>query len=163
MIGWRPARDGERDQDSLARFCCWNSDPEYWRTLEVENHIRGFVLSNSENVVLFEDEGELLAVSAFGRTTIGIPLVDPRHQPCWHVDLVAVTLDRQSQGLSREVFAGTFERMRELDPQCFLITGLIHENNLASLNAAQKVGIMPFTPAGDGYWRVLGEVPPATL
>ena len=162
MIGRRPARGDEHDQDLLARFCCWNGDPEYWWALEVENHVRGFVLSNSENVVLFEDGGELLAVSAFGRTTIGIPLLEPRSQPCWHLDLIAVALSRQSQGLSKDVYAGTFDSMRNLDPQRFLITGLIHEDHSASLKAAQKVGLEPFIPVGDGYWRVLGEVPPPT-
>lgn len=156
MLDWRLASD-DADRNLLARFCCWDGDRTTWWIREVQNHTRAWLMDYSEHIILFTENGALIAVSAFSATTIAIPLVDPIDQPAWFLDLVAVSLHRQGNGLSSEVYQRMFSVMRDRDPERILVTGLVHEQNTASLRAARKVGIDPFIPVGDGYLRVLGE------
>lgn len=72
---------------------------------------------------------------------------------------MAISLSRQGQNLSREVFDGIFSAMRDEDSDRILITGLVHIENVSSREAARRVGIDAFQPVEGGYIRVIGNVP----
>ena len=143
-----------KDDELLASFWCWGGGEDYW-VEEVENHIRGWLLKHSEHTVLFSDDEQLVAVSGFSRRDVSIVL---ETIPAWHLDVVAVDLDRQGAGLANEVFIGTFHAMTEMDPGRRIVTARIHTRNLASRSAANKAGIHAFRPETDDFWEFVGTV-----
>lgn len=149
-----PLSEGELDS-----FCCWDGAPNTPWAEEAENFVRAWMLGTVEHILLFRDQDALIAVSAFDRRKIEVPLVAPRANPGWHLQVVAVTLDRQGHGLFDDVILGTFAEMRQLDPERVLITGSVHRENQRSFQACARHGIDYFLPRDDHYVVVLGEVP----
>lgn len=138
--------------------CCGCGNEAPW-TEEAENYVRGSVLRRSEHCLAFRDAGELVAVSAFDPSTLGWPLNQPVDHPVWHLNVVAIALAHQSQGLSAEVFESTFEAMRQIDASRDVVTAFVHESHVASLNACARVGLEPLKPIDDDYWLLLGPLP----
>jgi predicted N-acetyltransferase YhbS len=154
------ARAGLDDATEFNDFACWDGDPAAVWAHEVENYIRARLLWSFENITLaFREEGELVAVSSFYPSTIGLPIVDPVEQPSWHLDVLAVRLQRQRAGLAAEVFHQTFAEMRTEDSGRILVTGFVHRENAASFTACERAGITRLIPRDSDYWIVLGEVP----
>jgi hypothetical protein len=154
------ARAGLDDATEFDAFACWDGDAAAVWAHEVENYIRGRLLWRFENITLaLREEGELAAVSSFYASTIGLPLVEPVEQPSWHLDVLAVQLQRQRVGLAAEVFEQTFAEMRTEDQDRILVTGFVHRDNAASFAACERAGLMRLIPRDNDYWIVLGEVP----
>jgi hypothetical protein len=154
------ARAGLDDANEFDAFQCWNRDPATVWAHEVENYIRGRLLWHFENITLaFREDGELVAVSSFYPSTIGLPLVEPVEQPSWHLDVLAVQLERQRAGVAADIFEQTFAEMRDEDPERILVTGFVHRHNGPSLVACERAGLLPLRPLDDNYWVLLGEVP----
>lgn len=154
------ARAGLDDAIQFDAFACWDRDPTTVWALEIENYIRARLLWRFENITLaFREDGELVAVSSFYPSTIGLPLVEPIEQPSWHLDVLAIQLQRQRLGLAAEIFRQTFEEMQAEDPGRILVTGFVQRSNAASLIACGRAGLTPLIPRDDEYWIVLGEVP----
>lgn len=154
------ARAGLDDAIEFDGFGCWDRDPLTVWAHEVENYIRGRLLWRFENVTLaFREEGQLIAVSSFYPTTIGLPLVEPIEHPSWQLDVLAVQLHRQRAGLAAEIFRQTFEEMRHEDPERVLVAGFVHRSNGPSFDVCARAGLTPLVPRDDHYWIVLGEVP----
>ena len=150
-----PESDGELDA-----FRCWDGTPDIPWVEETENYVRAWMLGTAEHVLLFRDpEGELVAVAAFDRRTVEVPLVAPQAHPSWHLQVIAIDLDHQNQHLFDEVLPGVYEEMRRLDPERVLFTGHVHHQNTASLRAAARHDIDHFFWRDDHYVVVLGEVP----
>jgi hypothetical protein len=157
VLTWSLATDA--DADEFAQFACCQGAREPW-ILEVENYVRGWVLRRAQYVLAHRNEaGTLLAVSAFDETVIGIPLVSPLDHPGWHLQVVAISLDHQNQGLSQEIFASTFNAMRQLDVDRVFVTANVHREHVMSHRACARVGLTPWIPLDDAYWILLGEVP----
>jgi len=152
-LEWRVASDD--DAKLLAGFWCWSGGEDYWAE-EVENHIRGWVLSRSDVTLLFTEQAELVAVSAFSRRNVDMRTAVV---PGWLLDVVAVDLHRQGEGLASEVFAGTFEAMKMADPDRVVVSAKVHDQNLVSRSAATRAGITALRPLADGYWEFLGTTP----
>jgi RimJ/RimL family protein N-acetyltransferase len=151
----------ERDANDFAHFQCWNGDPGLPWVEEAENYVRAWVLRRSENVLAFRDEGgALVAVSAFDPRVILVPIVNPVEHPGWHLQVVAIRLDQQGHGLSREIFTGTFAAMKSVDPNRVLYTANVHKDNRPSLRAGAAVGLLQFRRKDAFYLELLGEVPP---
>jgi len=152
---------GADDDADFADFRCWDGDPENFFAEEAQNFIRGAMLYQPDSYHLaFREDGELVAVSSFYKRSWPIPPPGPE-RPAWHLDVLAVACDRQRAGLSREVFEGTFEVMREADPDRVLVSGFVHRQNLIAYDACTAVGMTMWTPRDDEYVIVIGEVPPA--
>jgi hypothetical protein len=154
------ARAGLDDAIEFDAFACWDRDPAAVWAHEVENYIRGRLLWRFENITLaFREDGELVAVSSFYPSVIGLPLVEPVEQPSWHLDVLAIRLERQRAGLAAEIFQQTFAEMRDEDQERILVTGFVHRENRPSFVACERAGLTRLTPRDDDYWIVLGEVP----
>lgn len=157
-LSWSFAR--REDEDEFAGFSCWDGAAGTPWVEEVENYVRGWVLRDARYVVaLSNEDGELVAVAAFDERSIGVPLVAPVDHPGWHLLVVAVRLDQQNRGLSKEVFDCVFEAMRSVDPERVLYTAYVHRENRASMRACARVGLLPFHPKDEHYNTLLGEVP----
>jgi RimJ/RimL family protein N-acetyltransferase len=150
-----------QDADEFARFaCCPSGGPPWIR--EAEDYVRVSVLSHATWVLAFRDDDDaLVAVSAFDPRVISIPLNEPVDHLGWHLQVVAVRLDRQRERLSQEVFARTFAAMREIAPERLLVTAHVHREHRASRTAAERAGLELLVPKDDHYWLLLGEVVPA--
>jgi RimJ/RimL family protein N-acetyltransferase len=152
------------DDADFAGFCCCQTGASAWQ-VEVENYVRASVLGHAEEVLAFRDEeGELLAVSAFDRQQIDLPGAQPRELRGWHLQVVALRLDAQRNGHSAKVFTATFEAMRDLDKTRSVIRANVHKDNAASIKACSNAGfieLMPLDAEGD-YWIWLGRVPGTT-
>lgn len=124
---------------------------------EVENHIRGWLLSQSDFTLLFLDQDAVVAVSGFSRRQVflGTDLVQG-----WILDVIAIDLHRQGQGLASDVYAGTFDAMKQADPDRVVVSARIHTQNLASRSAAIRAGIHALRPISAEYWEFLGTTPP---
>jgi RimJ/RimL family protein N-acetyltransferase len=147
------------DTDEFATFRCCGEPEEPW-VLEAENYIRGFVLGHATWVLSFRDaSGELIAVSAFDRRVIEVPLIRPERHEGWHLQVLAVSLQHQGRGLAKQVFEGTFGAMREIASDRVLVTANVHRENAASRVAAERSGLLPLQPLDEHYWVLLGEVP----
>jgi GNAT superfamily N-acetyltransferase len=154
------ARAGLDDAIEFDAFSCWDGDPAAVWAHEVENYIRGRLLWRFDSITLaFREHGELVAVSSFFGSSIGLPLVEPVEQPTWHLDVFAVRLDRQRRGFATEVFQQTFAEMRQEDLERILVTGYVHRDNDLSFIACERAGLTRLIPRDDDYWIVLGEVP----
>jgi RimJ/RimL family protein N-acetyltransferase len=150
----------DRDEDSFARFHCWDGNSDAPWVEEVENYVRAWLLREAEHALAFRDDGgDFIAVAGFDPRTIFVPIVEPVAHPGWHLQVVAVRLESQRQGLSQEVFSGTFAAMREVDPGRVLYTATAHRENTASLRAAALAGLLPFRRKDEHYVELLGEVP----
>jgi RimJ/RimL family protein N-acetyltransferase len=143
--------DGE-----FAAFECCGDEPTP-HSQEVENYVRGWVLSKARYVLAFRDEeGELVAVAGFNRTkeTIGGP--EPEVVDAWKLEVVAIRSDRQQQGLSREVFAGVWEAMREVNDYFNHVVASVHRDNKPSRQACANVGLHTHIDGGEDYVSLLG-------
>lgn len=150
------------DADLFDSFACWDGDPDKPWVEEVENYVRIHVLKDCPHTLAFFDEDEqLIAVSAFRPSQVLIPRLVGQSRPSWHLVVAAVSLEHQGRGCSAQVFDESFDTMRGLDGDRLLVTGYVHQDNLASLKACAKAGLDPFEPKGGGYIVVLGEVPAA--
>jgi hypothetical protein len=149
------------DFDACVGFRCWSGDPDAHWAREVEENVRVIALRYSEHCLAFREEegGDLVAFSAFGRREVHIPLLGGAPEPCWHMDVAAVSLDRQRAGLSQEVFDGTFAAMRELDSDLTFVTAWVHERNDASIKACAAVGLDFYYMAHGPYACLLKEMP----
>ncbi len=160
MLSRSPAN--RADDAEFAEFCCCDSDAPAWE-VEAENYVRASALGHSEHVLAMRnDDGLLVAVSAFTRRDIEIvPVAQPTQQVGWHLQVMAVRLEHQRQGVCGEAFALTFEAMRELDDRRGLITAHVHKDHGPSLAACEKVGLERLMPLGqdEDYWVLLGTVP----
>jgi RimJ/RimL family protein N-acetyltransferase len=147
-----------RDDAEFARFQCWDGNAATpWVEL-AEEYARVWALRISDHVLAFrDDDGELIAVSAFSRGAIDIPFIGGAEHPAWYIEVVAIAVDHQRQGLSQDVFVGTFEIMQELDPTRILVTGKVHKDHSASRKACAAVGMHGLFEENDGYWIVLGD------
>jgi hypothetical protein len=152
---------GADDDGDFARFRCWDGDSDNFFAEEAEIWIRntGLLYEPGTFNLAFRADGVLVAVASFYRRSWPIP--PPADRPAWHLDVMAIHRDRQRAGLSAEVFAGTFEVMREVEPDRVLISGFIHRLNFAAYAACSAVGITLWTPRDEDYVIVIGEVPPA--
>jgi RimJ/RimL family protein N-acetyltransferase len=151
--------DANQDRDEFAAFSCWDGDPGAVWAEEAENYVRGWVLGQALHTLAFrEEDGALLAVSAFDPRVIAVPLLEPIEQPAWHLQCVAVRLEDQGRGLSEAIFRQTLSAMREMDPDRILVTANVHKRNLASLRACEKAGFSVFRSHGHSYVELLGEV-----
>lgn len=160
-LSWSYATPDD-DTDEYREFNCWDGDDHFPWVEEVENFIRHWVLRKTPHVLSFRAaDGELAAVAAFERRNIYVPLVDPELHAGWHLQVVAVRLEDQSNGLSRDIFTGVFEAMRQHDDERILYTAHVHRENGASIAACAKVGLDLLHPKDDHYWVLLGEVPAA--
>lgn len=148
------------DLDACVAFRCWDGDPDSHWAKEVEEYVRVNALRYSEHCLAFREEEsrELAAFTAFGRREVHIPLLDGAREPCWHMDVAAVSLDRQQAGLSRELFEGTFAAMRELDSGLMFVTAWVHESNEASIKACAGVGLDFYYMAHGPYACLLKEM-----
>lgn len=159
MLRWSWA--GDADGDEFARFTCAEVESADPWVLEVEAYVRSWVLRHAHHVLAHRDEeGTLVAVSAFDGTVVGIPLLSPLDHPGWHLQVVAISHNHQNQRLSAEVFSGTFEAMRGLDLDRVFVTANVHGLHVVSLRACAQVGLTPWIQLDADYWILLGEVPP---
>jgi len=151
---------GSLDDDAdFGSFRCWDGDNAKPWVEEVENYVRGALLRQPDmHILAFREAGELAAVAAFYRRIIGLPILDPVDQQAWHLEVVAIRLDRQGQGLSSAVLQQTLEAMRVMDSDCILITGLVHCDNDGAFTACSRVGIKKLVQRDEHYWLVLGEL-----
>jgi RimJ/RimL family protein N-acetyltransferase len=150
----------EADADDFAAFSCWDGNPNAPWIEEAENYVRGWVLSNARHVLAFRDgEGHLVAVTACDERVVSVPLVAPADHPGWHLQVLAIELSYQRQGLSRDVLARTLDAMREIDPARALVTAHVHKDHDASLRSCAQAGLTRFFLKDDDYWVLLGEVP----
>jgi Acetyltransferase (GNAT) family len=156
-ITWAFASPG-RDGPDFARFQCWNQEGEPW-VEEVENYIRVLILTHTPYVIAFRDEEELVAVSGFFPRQVAVPLVEPEDHDAWHLEVVAVRVDRQRTGVSAAVLESTFQAMRQIDSSRALFTVKVHEKNAASLALCTKLDLTPFPRDAGPYLELLGEVP----
>lgn len=149
------------DDAEFAGFCCCDGEAPPWR-VEVENYVRGHVLGRATHSLAFREKSELIAVAAFDPKTIELArAVDPLRMRGWKLQVVAVARERQRQGLSGDVFAQTFEAMREQDPTRGVVQADVHVDNDASLAACERAGlvrVMPIPPE-HSYWLLMGKVP----
>jgi RimJ/RimL family protein N-acetyltransferase len=150
----------DRDQNDLASFACWDGNPESPWVEEAENYIRGWALSNAQHVLTFRDEqGLLVAVTAFDERIISVPRVAPIEHNGWHFQVAAVSLEHQGRGLSNQILTATLAAMHELDEQRVLVTAHAHREHHLSLKACERVGLSKYLPLDDHYWILLGEIP----
>lgn len=146
------------DIDDFAAFQCWDGDSATPWIAMVENYVRARVLHAALHTLAFRDGDELVAVSAFDPIDIEIPLVEPIAQPGWKLQVVAIRLQRQRNGHSREVYKQTFEAMRELNPARSLVTAQIHRLHTGSMTAANRAGLDLFL-TGTEFHTMVGELP----
>lgn len=158
-LRWEFAERASHDQD-FAEFACWDGRSGRPWIEETENYVRGWVLREATHVLAFRDRaGALLAVAAFDEHAVAVPLVEPVEQPAWLLRVIAIDLEHQRTGLSAQVFAGTFEAMREVDHDRVLVIARAHRRNRASLAACKSVEMLPFRAIDEHYLELLGEVP----
>ena len=150
------------DAEEFASFSCCPDDGPAW-VREAENYVRVYALGHANWVLAFRDEAdELVAVSAFDPRVIEIPLVAPVEHDGWHLQVVAIALPYQGQGLSAFVYSETFAAMREVSQQRELVTANVHSLHTASRRAAARAGLDTLVPIDDDYIRLLGVVPAAS-
>jgi RimJ/RimL family protein N-acetyltransferase len=148
------------DRDEYASFTCWDgADGTPWLE-EVQTFIRHWVLTRVPYVVSFRaGNGDLVGVGAFEERNIYVPLVEPVQHEGWHLQVVGIRLEDQGKGLSRSVFRGIFEAMRQLDDGRVIYTAHVHKDNVPSIAACARVGLDLLRPKDTHYWILLGEVP----
>lgn len=158
MLRWSWA--GEADSQEFAEFECSHGESAPAWVREAELYVRHWVIREAQYVLAHRDEaGDLVAVSAFDRTTIGLPLLAPTDRPGWHLQVVAIALRERGRGTSAEVFANTFSAMRQVDASRVFVTANVHREHAASQRACSNAGLTPWIPKDDEYWILLGEVP----
>lgn len=149
----------EDDEGEFASFLCWDGDPSTPWIAEVQNYVHGWIFRDAKHVLAFRDlRGELVAVAAFDERVISVPIVAPVNHAGWHLLVVAIRLEDQGRGFSREVFDGVFEAMRTVDSERVLYTAYVHQANRSSVEACRRVGLLPFLRKDEQYWILLGEV-----
>jgi hypothetical protein len=149
------------DLDDYAAFQCWDGDRAKPWIAEVQDYVRVSALRHAlYNVAFWDEEGELVAASAFDPQPVRIPLCSPAERPGWKLQALAICLEHQGQGHSRKVFAGTFAAMRELDARRTLVTASVHRDHRTSQEACERVGLTLLLP-GPEFHTLLGEVPVA--
>jgi RimJ/RimL family protein N-acetyltransferase len=160
-LSWSYA-SSDHDREEYATFTCWDgADGTPWLE-EVQTFIRHWVLTRVSYVLSFRDgTGGLVGVGAFEARNIYVPLVEPVQNAGWHLQVVGVRLDHQGKGLSRDVFRGIFEAMRQLDDERVIYTAHVHKDNAPSIAACARVGLDLLRPKDAHYWILLGEVPVA--
>jgi RimJ/RimL family protein N-acetyltransferase len=127
---------------------------------EAEDYVRCFALRHADFVLAFrDDDGKLVAVSAFDRRDIELPLNAPTTHPGWHLQVVALAVEHQSKGFAADVFAQTFEEMRAIATERIFVTATVHRDHRASLAAAARAGLTQLVQMDEHYWVLLGEVP----
>ncbi len=147
------------DVDDFAAFQCWNGDRATPWIAVVEDYVRVSVLRAAVHILAFRDgNGELVAVSAFDPTDVEIPLIEPVAHPGWTLQVLAIRLQHQRNGHSREVYRQTFEAMCELNPARSLVTARIHRQHTGSMTAARRAGLDLFL-TGTEFHTMLGELP----
>jgi hypothetical protein len=146
-----------RDDDEFGRFECWDGDPATPWIGEAQDHARVWSLTTADHALAFRDDnGVLIAITAFSRGEIEIPLLGGTEQPCWDLQVLAIALDHQRQGLSEEVFLGTFAAMLELDRSRMYVRGRVHKDHHASRRACACVE-MHGAYEDPPYWVVVGD------
>ncbi|HEY2053441.1 MAG TPA: GNAT family protein [Solirubrobacterales bacterium] len=152
------------DNSELASFCCCPDGGPAWAK-ETENYIRAASLRQAEKVLLLhDDDGELVGVSAFDTRMIDVvPVLEPVEVRGWHLHAMAIRLDDQRQGLCGELFVQTFDAMYGQDRTRSLVTANVHEENHPSIKACAKAGLELLRPNGDGYNLLLAVVPRTKL
>jgi RimJ/RimL family protein N-acetyltransferase len=155
--------DSTNDGEFSDFVCCEGPDAEPW-VQQAELYVRAWVLREALPLVLTHrnEDGELVGVSAFERTVVGLPPAtpeDPVDHAGWHLLVVAVALDHRGSGLSQEVFAGTFEAMRQRDPDRYLVTANVHHQHHVSLRACANAGLTLWRPLDRDYWTLAGTLP----
>jgi acetyltransferase (GNAT) family protein len=151
---------GRADDGEFAAFGCWNGDPGQPWAAEVENYVRGTLLRQPDTRILaFREEGELVAVSAYYKRTIGVPALNPTEHDAWHLEVVAIRLDRQGEGLSHEVIEQTLRAMREEDPGRVLVTAVAHRDNIGAFAACAHFDLLQYVQQDPDYWVLVGELP----
>jgi RimJ/RimL family protein N-acetyltransferase len=145
------------DRDDFARFAC--SDGAPWCD-EAENHVRIHALRDTFALAFRDDDGMLAAVSSFRPSVIDlVPVLNPRPERGWHLQVVAIAAGHQRGGLAAEVFAATFARMREYGPDRELVSAVVHHEHRVSRKVAEAAGLMFLGERGDGYINLVGLVP----
>ena len=152
---WATAADAEEFEN----FACCGERREPW-VLEAETYVRYWVLRQAQYVLTHRDEhGSLVAVSAFDEAVIGLPLQSPTDHAGWHIQVVAVGVEYQNQGHSAQVFASTFDAMRQLDPERVFVTANVHQDHVISNRTCARAGLTRWIPLDAVYWTLLGDVP----
>lgn len=148
------------DGDDFSRFRCWNGDDQLPWVEEVEDDIRGgWIFKRAPHVLaLREDDGELVAVSAFLSRPVYIPIAAPEEVDAWHLHVLAVHIDHQGGGLSAEVIAETLAAMGEVDPARAIFTVRVHEQNAPSIALCNRYRLAPFPQRDPPYLELLGDV-----
>jgi RimJ/RimL family protein N-acetyltransferase len=156
LLIWSWATDD--DAEEFEQFYCTGANAQPWEQ-ETENYVRFWVLRRARYVLCHRDESSaLIAVSAFDENLIAMPVISPLDHPGWHLQVVAITVGHQNQGLSQEVFKGTFDAMKHVDPDRVFVTANVHQDHAFSRRACEKVGLSPWIRLDDAYWILLGEV-----
>lgn len=147
------------DAAQFAQFECWDGDPAAPWAAEAQNFIRGFVLERADTSVFkWCDAGQLVAVTAFRSTVVGLPVLNPEDHVAWHLEVIGIAVTHQGHGLSQQVLEETIDVMRERDPDRVLVTANVHHQNAPSIAALASVGITPLAPLDEHYWLFLGEI-----
>lgn len=147
------------DSTEFAAFECWNGDPREPWAQEAENYIRGWALRDDVHCLSFRNEAsKLVAVTAFYRRTVGIPLLKPTVYPAWHLQVMGIALDVQGQGFAKRILNQTVEAMKELDSTIFFVTAFAEKRNERSLRACASIGLHAYYMKDEYYWVMLGEL-----
>ena len=159
-MGWeRSFATYAADVDDFAAFECWDGDPATPWIAEVEDYVRVSALRHALfNVAFWDEQGKLVAASAFDPQPVRMPLCSPSESPGWKLQALAISLEHQAQGRSTEVFAETFAAMREADARRTLVTASLHREHTRSRKACERAGLTILLP-GPEFHILLGEVP----
>jgi ribosomal protein S18 acetylase RimI-like enzyme len=156
---------GPDDDPEFTTFTCWDGDPEKWWAQEAQNSIRNWILRpwlvGLPEATAFKwcDDGELVGVAAIGTRVLTYPQVAPRDHVVGHIDLLAVSLPHQREGVSRVVLGELIDLFREDGLVLAGVTADVHQDNTAALAAAAEFGITKYLPKDDdGYWILFGEL-----
>jgi ribosomal protein S18 acetylase RimI-like enzyme len=153
-----PSRASLEDDAAFAAFSCIASATQSTAWLEeVENYVRARVLRDrDQHVLAFREEDELVAVSAFRKSELELP-IQPAVHPAWHLEVLAVADGRQRAGVGLQVLDHTLSAMREIDSERVFVVAVAHRDNDASIALCAKRGITRFVPHG-AYWVLVGEL-----
>jgi len=154
-----PSRASLQDDAAFAAFSCIAPGAPSTPWLEeVDNYIRAALLRASDlHVLAFREGDNLVAVSAFYESRIGIPVVQPADHPAWHLEVLAVAHQRHRNGIGLQVLDHTLATMQELDPHIVFVVARAHADNDASIRLCAKRDITLFLPDG-AYQVLLGEL-----
>jgi hypothetical protein len=174
-LPWLVVADGTKaDAHALFGFSCWaGGDDEPWAQ-DADDYVRLFALKEANRTLIFRDsDGEVVGVSAFDRRDIrpsGRVVVLG-----WHLQVVALTVPWRGKFVACElprcdgvmkaseyVLRRTYQRMLAIDPRRSLVTARVHEDNMASVRACERVDLLRTERSDlDAHWDMLGPVDPA--